>query len=257
MAYIQQKLSVLTGAIFIACFGFVVGADAKSITEENVIHLVNESRLSHGAHLLKTDSKLSEAARLKARHMLSEQYFAHTSPDGVTPWVWIDEVEYDYSHAGENLAIHFTDTASQHAAWMKSPTHRKNILSPEYTGIGVAVERGSLEGKETTVVVQFFGREVGESVPADFSQKAFETPLAARTQVFGLHMAMRGEELSGWMQHTYVVTSAILIGVFILSWISLGYAILQMLRVMRKKGMYFQEDTYCIDKRKTLTVPFS
>jgi len=41
---------------------------------------------------------------------------------------------------------------------MNSPTHKDNIVNSNYTEIGVAVIDGVLDGSETTLVVQFFGK---------------------------------------------------------------------------------------------------
>lgn len=89
--------------------------------------------------------------------MLEKNYFAHFSPEGVSPWHWLKTVGYDYSLAGENLAIGFLDSKEVHQAWLESSSHRKNILNPKYQEIGMAVLKGKFQDKEVTVVVQFFG----------------------------------------------------------------------------------------------------
>lgn len=43
--------------------------------------------------------------------------------------------------------------------WMQSPGHRKNLLSGKFEEIGVAVVKGRLEGDETWIAVQVFGRQ--------------------------------------------------------------------------------------------------
>jgi hypothetical protein len=70
--------------------------------------------------------------------MATKGYFAHTSPEGLTPWHWFDLVKYHYSYAGENLAVYFSDTHSTVVAWLNSPTHRANLLSTKYTQTGLA-----------------------------------------------------------------------------------------------------------------------
>jgi hypothetical protein len=40
---------------------------------------------------------------------------------------------------------------------MASPTHRENMLSPNYKDIGFAVETGTLTGSDTVLVVEEFG----------------------------------------------------------------------------------------------------
>jgi uncharacterized protein YkwD len=156
----QKYLSLI--GVFVAIFSFGYASTTfaiDAITSDRVVELVNESRLAHDMPIVAISRDLGAAASLKARDMFAKQYFAHNTPDGKMPWYWINLVGYEYVMAGENLAIHFTDALSQHTAWMESPLHRKNILNPEYRDIGVAVERGMFQGKETTIVVQFFGTQ--------------------------------------------------------------------------------------------------
>jgi hypothetical protein len=122
-----------------------------------VVELTNEERADIAAPALKRSSVLDEAAQLKAEHMAAEGYFAHYSPKGVTPWDWFDKVGYVYAHAGENLAIHFSDSGEVVEAWMKSPTHKANIVNGNYTEIGVGTAKGTYQGYDTIFVVQLFG----------------------------------------------------------------------------------------------------
>ena len=55
--------------------------------------------------MLAKSDMLQEAAEKKAQDMIENNYFAHTSPQGKTPWHWVEESGYDYRYAGENLAI--------------------------------------------------------------------------------------------------------------------------------------------------------
>ena len=122
-----------------------------------VVDLTNQERLANNEVKLQRNATLDEAARLKAEHMVENEYFSHFSPDGVSPWYWFDEADYVYAHAGENLAIHFTDSSELVEAWMNSPAHRKNITNNLYTEIGVGTARGTYDGYETVYVVQLFG----------------------------------------------------------------------------------------------------
>lgn len=142
---------------FLSSFVFVFTALASGIASTDVIALANSARAKEGLAPLSENAKLSAAARNKAEDMLKNDYFAHTSPKGVTPWAWIKQEGYQYKAAGENLAINFTDAKEQHSAWMKSASHRANILNSQYQEIGVAVVKGKIDGKESIVTVEFFG----------------------------------------------------------------------------------------------------
>lgn len=150
--------------LFVAGFvfsGFAVAtASASAISPSDVIALANGARAQEGLASLAENSSLSAAAAAKAADMLKNDYFAHTSPDGISPWHWIKQAGYRYKAAGENLAINFDTAKEQHSAWMKSATHRANILNGQYREIGVAVVKGKIDGQESIVTVEFFGTPI-------------------------------------------------------------------------------------------------
>ncbi|MEK7608445.1 MAG: CAP domain-containing protein [Patescibacteria group bacterium] len=123
-----------------------------------LVDKTNEVRISERVGLLKQSPALEVAAIAKAKDMAKKGYFAHTSPDGVSPWSWIKGAGYTYSHAGENLAINFTDSRDVVDAWLASPRHRANLLNGKYTEIGIATAEGVYEGRDAIFIVQFFGR---------------------------------------------------------------------------------------------------
>lgn len=160
--------------IFLGVFGFFVkNASASPITEMNVLGLVNQARIENGLRPLEANEKLFSAASDKADDMIKNNYFAHTSPQGATPWVWFKKEGYDYKFAGENLAINFSSAETQQKAWMESETHRKNILDENFQEIGLAVKRGIVNGKLTTITVQEFGTQMN-FVGGDSLQKIKE-----------------------------------------------------------------------------------
>jgi len=136
--------------------GFVLGY-ASNITADQVIELTNTERAKVGLPSLTMNSVLNQAALAKANDMFAHDYWAHVSPEGKTPWDFIQQAGYSYTVAGENLARDFGDTPTMIQAWMDSETHRANIVHTKYTQIGIAVVNGTLGGVETTLVVQMFG----------------------------------------------------------------------------------------------------
>lgn len=129
----------------------------SSVLPSVIVDLTNEERAEASVRGLKRNSVLDEAAKRKAEDMAAKEYFAHYSPDGIAPWHWFDTVGYNFIHAGENLAVHFTDSEEVIEGWMNSPGHRANILDGKYTEIGVGTARGEFNGHETIFVVQMFG----------------------------------------------------------------------------------------------------
>ncbi len=138
---------------------------SSAVTASNVILLTNQTRTNLGLAGLTQNASLMVAARAKAQDMLANQYFAHNSPAGLSPWYFIKGQGYAYERAGENLAVHYTTAEGVHSGWLASPAHRANIVKDEFTEIGVGVVNGEFEGSASTIVVQFFGRPKGAITP--------------------------------------------------------------------------------------------
>ncbi|MBN1162282.1 hypothetical protein JXA34_00885 [Patescibacteria group bacterium] len=131
---------------------------ASDITVNELFKLTNEKRVGAGYRELRLSPALSRAAEKKAVNMFEKDYWAHVAPDGTEPWSFVLAEDYDYLYAGENLAKNFYTSEDVVEAWLNSPSHRDNLLSSNYDEIGFAVVNGVLEGYETTLVVQFFGK---------------------------------------------------------------------------------------------------
>ncbi|MDD5710937.1 MAG: CAP domain-containing protein [Candidatus Colwellbacteria bacterium] len=136
------------------------------VLESVLIDQTNVERQEAGLYGLQVNELLQEAARMKAEDMAERGYFAHTTPDGKTPWYWLEEAGYVFAAAGENLAVNFVDSEDVTEAWMNSPKHKDNILGRGFTEIGIATAKGVYKGRETTFVVQFFGRPMVRSAAA-------------------------------------------------------------------------------------------
>ncbi|MFH1129516.1 MAG: CAP domain-containing protein [Patescibacteria group bacterium] len=134
------------------------------VTGAELIELTNQERSAQGLEPLIVNARLVDAATKKAIDMINQGYFSHTSPKGLSPWYWFTKAGYKYSAAGENLARGFSESEYVHQAWMNSPTHKANILNGNYKDIGIAVIRGTINGKETTVAVELFGKTTTQQV---------------------------------------------------------------------------------------------
>ena len=145
---------------------------ASSIPAEEVVMLTNQKRAEAGLAALTYDDTLTQAARKKGEDMLERDYWAHVAPDGTEPWKFFIDVGYNYRYAGENLARDFTNPTSTVDAWMASPTHKDNMLSPKYKEIGIAVVEGDLNGVDTTIVIQLFGARHADVVSEPVADSA-------------------------------------------------------------------------------------
>jgi hypothetical protein len=147
----------------------LVRTDLAAVITSVLVDLTNKDRASLSRRPLIINPVLTKAAQMKADDMVEKGYFAHFSPEGVSPWHWFSEAGYDFLYAGENLAVNFSESIDVEKAWMASPKHRENILNAHFTEIGIAVAKGVYKGYPTIFVVQMFGKPASvavSSVPA-------------------------------------------------------------------------------------------
>lgn len=153
------SVSIIGVKIFVSTFLFITYpslGDFATINQSEILSLTNVARAEAGASALTLNASLNRAALLKAQDMIADNYFAHTAPDGTKPWAFLKQTGYSYSSAGENLAMDFSEASTVQTAFMNSPSHKKNILNTKYTEMGVAIVEGELQGRQTTVLVEFF-----------------------------------------------------------------------------------------------------
>ena len=153
---------------------------ATDITAVKLNEFTNTQRQKNNLSPVVYNQKLSNAAKKKAEDMFEKNYWAHFAPDGRTPWDFILGSGYSYELAGENLAKNFLFSQNVVDAWMQSPTHRDNILRPEYTEAGYAVVNGVLNGEQTTLVVQIFGKP--SAIPVADRPTSAPSPIAQQEE---------------------------------------------------------------------------
>lgn len=151
---------------------------ASNINISDLLKYTNNKRSTAGVSGLTINSKLTTAAQKKAEYMFKHNYWAHVAPDGTDPWSFIVGQDYDYLYAGENLAKNFGASKDVVDAWYKSPSHRENLISDKYTDVGFAVINGVLDGYETTLVIQMFGKTRG--APAQVAVKGADQNAVTR-----------------------------------------------------------------------------
>jgi hypothetical protein len=153
-------------------FPSVLGT-SSNIQSDQLLAITNQKRQEYGLSPLTSDPRLSQAAENKGLDMFSKDYWAHNSPDGETPWVFIKAAGYNYVYAGENLARGFNSASDVINAWMASPEHKQNMLSSNYTNVGFAVVTGKLTGEDTVLIVEELG-STNMPVLAENPQKTVE-----------------------------------------------------------------------------------
>lgn len=151
---------LIVGSFVVTAFyarTLIQSGQLAAVISSTLVDLANADRKQEELGTLTTNPLLTAAAQAKANDMAQKGYFAHHSPEGLTPWHWFELVGYSFTHAGENLAVNFSDSEDVERAWMNSPLHRANILNGTFTEIGIATAVGEYEGKKAVFVVQMFG----------------------------------------------------------------------------------------------------
>lgn len=142
--------------------GGAASTHASDITVESVRSQINFQREVRGIKPLRDDTRLDRASLNKSNDMIAKDYFEHYAY-GMTPWKFITDQNYNYLYAGENLAMDFQTPEGMVRAWMNSPSHRKNILNPDFDDMGIGIVKGeysdSKGSHQTIIVTNMFGKE--------------------------------------------------------------------------------------------------
>lgn len=130
--------------------------------EREVWRLTNETRRQHGLPLLTADPNLTDVSRQHSMDMLRRRFFSHHNPEGLSP---LDRLPSAYasriSRTGENIwtgSGYYPSDPQALArmmmnAWMSSPGHRQNILTPGFTHLGVGVVGFGREVRATQIFI--------------------------------------------------------------------------------------------------------
>ncbi len=142
---------------------FAAGVSYLSELERTIFRFTNEVRQRNGVPPLTWENSLREVARAHSADMLVRNYFSHVNPEGRSPH---DRIiagsRFPLSMTGENI---WTGTGRQPGDtrqlariivdnWMSSPGHRKNLLHPEFTDIGLGVAANGQKIMVTQVFIR-------------------------------------------------------------------------------------------------------
>ena len=134
------------GLCFLLIWQLLPGSTAVAVEPDSsgfaarVLDLTNAERSRVGLQPLTSNPQLQEAAQSYSEVLASSGCFAHAC--GTVPDLADRDQHWGYSgwtSLGENIATGYTTPESVVAGWMASPTHRANVLSPDYTEIGVGL----------------------------------------------------------------------------------------------------------------------
>lgn len=151
----MKRISRLICAVIACMLAAVPALSENSANEQALYALVTQDRQAAGLSAITLDAELCRIARIKAQDMLSEGYFAHTSPTYGDIRAMLTSFGYSYAGAAENIARSRSVTHAQ-AQFMSSSTgHRQTLLGSQWTRMGIGV----VENEQGFVyVVQIFAR---------------------------------------------------------------------------------------------------
>ena len=112
------------------------GACGSQMARE-VVQFANHAREDDGLSTLRCDQTLVQLAEGHSRDMCEHGYMSHVDHQGRTFVDRVDDVGYDFRAIGENVAMGQRAPREVHENWMNSSSHRDNIMSEEFTHIGV------------------------------------------------------------------------------------------------------------------------
>lgn len=153
-----------------------------NLSSSEIISLTNLERTKSLISPLQPNEALSNAALIKATDMFDRDYFAHIDNQGNGSWKLIENEGYVYQFAGENLARNFNSADSLVNAWIQSDSHRNNLLSKNYTDIGVAV----LEKNDQVYIVQILASPLplgSTDLPDSKANFSFSFPLSGNNKL--------------------------------------------------------------------------
>ncbi len=129
--------------------------DDSKATASYILEKINAERIANGLHALSLDSLLTATAQTKAKDMVENNYFSHTSPTYGSPFEMMQNAGVTYISAGENIAGNSSiDDAI--SSFLNSEEHSKNILSNSYNYIGIGIEKSNTYGY--VIVLMFIGK---------------------------------------------------------------------------------------------------
>ena len=117
-----------------------------SAWQYEVLFLTNLERANAGLPSLVWNAELARLAEAHCADMAERGFFAHITPEGVTPLDRARSAGIEFTGIAENIAAGQPDPAAVVESWMNSPMHRENIMDPHLTELGIAYVRGGRYG---------------------------------------------------------------------------------------------------------------
>jgi uncharacterized protein YkwD len=119
-----------------------------------LLQRINALRTANGVPGLAADARLDTVAQAYAERMAAGHFFAHVAPEGDSLSERLRAAGYAFQANGENLGRAGTGVLAAHGSVEESPGHRRNLLLPGFSRLGVGVAVESVAGRSQTLVVE-------------------------------------------------------------------------------------------------------
>lgn len=143
-----------------------------SALEHAMLALINAERAKRGLDRLVMERRLNDAADEHSQWLLDRDAFSHTGAGGSTATERMRAADFDFRGSwalAENLAVRSLngapgladDVRTLHQDLMNSPSHRANILRPDFEVAGIGIKVGTFQGQQVMMITQNFARTEG------------------------------------------------------------------------------------------------
>lgn len=182
--FLTMKLIVFMFVILLPIETFTMPDMLRSFADK-IIAETNDIRNKQGIRSLTGEVKLFSSANHKSWDMVQNNYFDHVSPSGKHLRDFLQEVDYNYQVAGENLAVGFFNVDEMVKAWVNSPKHYANLVDKDFQDIGIGMAVGTYKGvKNTIFVTEHFGEQIGGKVVSEVAGVSEDNTLAITPVVY-------------------------------------------------------------------------
>jgi uncharacterized protein YkwD len=119
---------------------------------------INNARMDAGLPSLRFSTSMAKVAQAHARDMALRDYFAHDTPEGLSPFQRLDlaNASGQGRAAAENIARGQESVSAIMQSWLSSSGHRANILNPRYDTLGIGVYFDASNSRDQIYCVALF-----------------------------------------------------------------------------------------------------
>ena len=111
----------------------------QKLDPEKALAEINAFRTKNGRKPVVLDARLSQAAAVQSKAQAGRSRIGHDGFDGSKPMQRAERAGFHAKLASENVAAGQKSFSDAMRSWEESSGHRKNLLRPEVTAIGVAM----------------------------------------------------------------------------------------------------------------------